>query len=163
MARPTDYNPEFHPEQTRNFCLLGYTDKELAKIFGIGESTWYKWLKRFVELREARREGKEVADAEVAQAFYKRAVGYSYASEKIVTLSIGEGCSRVERVPITVVVLPDASAALKWLQNRRPKEWRDKVEVEHSGAIDTNNLAALSDEQIEARLKELKSKKGISK
>ncbi|GAB4036724.1 helix-turn-helix domain-containing protein [Spirosoma jeollabukense] len=159
MARPTQYNPNVHPEQARKFCLLGYTDRDLAKEFGISESTLNRWKNKFREFWEALLEGKQIADAEVAQAFYKRAVGFEYPSEKIVTISVGDGCSRVERVPITVVVLPDPSAALNWLKNRRPKEWRDKVEVEHSGKIDTNDLSTLSDEQIEARLKELEAKK----
>lgn len=159
-GRKTEYNEDYHPEQALKFCLLGYTDKELAKAFDIAESTFYKWKLEHSEFSEACSQGKEIADAEVAQAFYKRAVGYEYESEKIVVVPNGAGAgSSVERVPITAVVLPDASAALKWLQNRRPKEWRDKIDVEHSGKIDTNDLSNLSDEQIEARLNELQSKR----
>jgi DNA uptake protein ComE-like DNA-binding protein len=32
-----------------------------------------------------------------------------------------------------------------WLKNRRPQEWRDKREIEHSGAIDFNNA---TDEEL---------------
>ena len=33
------------------------------------------------------------------------------------------------------VVLPDVTACRLWLLNRRPGQWRDKQEVEHSGDL----------------------------
>ena len=135
MARPSEYRPDYHPEAARKFGLLGYTDEEMARSFGIGKTTINRWKKEFREFREAVVAGKELADVEVAQAFFRRAIGYEYPSEKIVTLSIGNGESVVERVPITAVVLPDASAALNWLKNRQPAKWRDKQEHELSGEI----------------------------
>ncbi|GAB4036711.1 hypothetical protein [Spirosoma gilvum] len=130
MARPREYKPDYHPEQAKELCLLGYTNKELASTFNVSERTINYWLNQHEEFFQAVQEGRDLADAKVAVSFFKRATGYEYPSEKIVTISIGDGCSQVERVPVTAVVLPDAGAALNWLKNRQPDKWRDKVDVE---------------------------------
>jgi hypothetical protein len=44
----------------------------------------------------------------------------------------------VNAIPTTKHYLPDTTACIFWLKNRRPKEWRDKVDVnagEDSGTI----------------------------
>lgn len=70
--------------------------------------------------------GKLPADGEVAVSFHKRACGYEYASEKIF-------CSQGEviRARTIVHVPPDAGAALNWLKNRQPDNWRDEQVQEH--------------------------------
>ena len=37
---------------------------------------------------------------------------------------------------------PDATAAKHWLNNRKPKEWRDKVEHELSGEVAIKRVVA---------------------
>jgi transposase-like protein len=135
-GRTPKYNPDTHPGQARMYGLLAYTDKQIAAALDISASTLYKWKKEFSEFSEALSQGKAIADAEVAAALYRRAVGYSYPSEKILTLN-GE----VVRVPIEVVVLPDPGACMSWLKNRQPQLWREKQNVELSGEINlTMNL-----------------------
>lgn len=48
---------------------------------------------------------------------------------------------------VTKEVIPDTTAQIFWLKNRKPEEWRDKKDVEHSGTIN-NPFAALSTEQL---------------
>lgn len=36
---------------------------------------------------------------------------------------------------VTKEVLPDTTAQIFWLKNRRPDRWRDKQDIEHSGQI----------------------------
>ena len=43
--------------------------------------------------------------------------------------------SKVEEVPYVEHVPPDIAAATFWLKNRRPKRWREKVDMEHSGTL----------------------------
>lgn len=133
-GRPTAYDPEKHPEQAYRMALLMLTDEEIADCLLIDVSTYYRWQEKHPEFREAVTRGKLPADGEVVVGFKKRATGYEYASEKIVTLSGGEGeGSYVERVAITVHVPPDPGAALNWLKNRQPDKWRDKKQLELEG------------------------------
>jgi hypothetical protein len=71
--------------------------------------------------------GKAVADDRVERSFYQRACGYEYDSRKIVT-STKNGVTVTET---SEHVPGDVTAQMKWLCNRMPRKWRDKVDVGH--------------------------------
>jgi len=108
----------------------GATNREIAHALDVAEGTYYRWLHEHPELREASKLGKEAADERVEQSLYRRATGYSYDAIKIMQY---EGAVIVE--PYVEHVPPDTNAASLWLRNRKPAEWRDKTEVEHSGNV----------------------------
>lgn len=127
LGRPTKYRDEF-AAQAAKLCELGATDIELADFFEVDTATIYRWRNENAAFCEAVIAGKEKADARVERAFFNRAVGYTFESEKIFQHQ-GEiiRASTREHVP------PDPGAALNWLKNRNPDKWRDKREHEHSG------------------------------
>ncbi len=129
-GRPTDYRKEYN-EQARKLCLLGYTDKELAEFFGICEATLNNWKIKHPKFLESLKKGKEVADADVAQSLYHRAIGYSHEEDDIRTVSIAGGGSEIVITPTIKHYPPDTAAAIIWLKNRQGKKWRDKQVVEH--------------------------------
>lgn len=46
-------------------------------------------------------------------------------------------------------VAPDVTAQIFWLKNRKPGQWRDKQEIEHSGGLDNKlDLTGLSVEEL---------------
>lgn len=128
-SRPTKYKTEY-AEQANQLALLGYTDNQIAESFGVARSTLNLWKKQFSDFSDALRRGKISADAEVANGLFKRAKGYSYASEKILVVN-----GIVERHPITVYLPPDVGACMQWLKNRQPEIWRDKQSPALSGDI----------------------------
>lgn len=125
-GRPTDYRPEF-PEQAEKLCQLGATDIEIADFFEVDVRSIYRWKHAHPNFSDALKAGKEAADERVKRGLYQRAVGYSFESEKVFQY---EGA--VVRAPIREHVPPDPGAAMNWLKNRQPSEWRDKREIEHS-------------------------------
>ena len=129
-GRPTKYQPE-HAEQVYKLCLLGATDKDLADFFGIDEATLNRWKKAYPELCESIKRGKEVADANVAQKLYHRAIGYHHPDTQFATY---QGAITDEREYIKHYP-PDPTAAIFWLKNRQPEKWRDKQEVGLTGDI----------------------------
>ena len=125
-GRPSKYKPEY-AEQAYKLCLLGATDKDLADFFETTEQTINAWKQQHPDFLESLKNGKEVADAEVAASLYKRARGYQYEER---TIEGGELTKTVvKEVP------PDTGAAMAWLKNRRPQAWRDKQDIEHSGSM----------------------------
>lgn len=130
---PTLYK-EAYNEQARKLCLLGYTDKELADFFGVAESTIHLWKLEHPLFSESINKGKDVADGEVAQALYHRALGYSHAEDDIKAIN-GE----IVITKTTKHYPPDTAAAFIWLKNRRSKKWKDKQIVEHEGNITLSN------------------------
>lgn len=133
-GRPTLYRPE-HPDLARKFCLLGATNEDLARMLGVGITTIDRWLAEKPEFRGAVQEGREVADATVAESLYRRAVGYSHPAVKIFN---DQG--KPLEVPYTEHYPPDTAAAFIWLKNRRKQDWRDKSEVDVNHHHDASNL-----------------------
>lgn len=99
----------------------GLTDDQIAKNIGINRDTLYRWKKAHSDISDALKRGKEVVDRQVENALLTRALGYTYDE---VTF---EGGVEVKRVRKQVV--PDTTAQIFWLKNRKPEEWRDKREI----------------------------------
>lgn len=126
-GRPSSYKPEY-AAQAEKLCRLGATDIEIADFFEVATSTLYRWKSLHSEFSEALKAGKEASDARVERSLYAKATGYTYDAVKIMQYE-GE----VIEAPYREHVAPDTAAAIFWLKNRRPAEWRDKIQQEHSG------------------------------
>lgn len=129
VGRPTKHKPEFN-EQARKLCLLGATDKDLADFFNVEESTINNWKNDFPEFLESLKSGKQLADSNVAERLYERAMGFEHDSEEIHIID-----KVVERVPIKKIYPPDTVAAIFWLKNRRSADWKDKQEYDINSNI----------------------------
>jgi DNA-binding XRE family transcriptional regulator len=123
-GRPTKYKKEYC-EQAYKLCLLGATDAELADFFNVTESTLNLWKKNHKEFSESLKSGKYIADAEVANKLYHRALGYSHEEDKIFQY---EGQPVV--VPTIKHYAPDPTSAIFWLKNRQREKWTDSSKVE---------------------------------
>lgn len=133
LGRPSKYDPDYNT-QVEKLAKLGAIDSEIADFLEIAESTLNEWKLKYPDFSESIKRGKLIADANVADRLYQRAMGFEHDSEEIKVISIGGNAgSSVERVPIRKIYPPDPTAAIFWLKNRRPKEWRDKQEIEHTG------------------------------
>lgn len=121
-GRPTKYKKEYD-DQAYKLCLLGSTDKELASFFEVSESTINNWKHEHKGFLESIKRGKSLADANVAERLYKRAMGYEHKEDKIFNNN-GEPLV----VGTTKYYAPDTTAAIFWLKNRQPELWRDKPE-----------------------------------
>lgn len=129
---PTKYKEDYN-EQARKLCLLGSTDESLADFFNVSVASINVWKIKYPKFIESIREGKEIADANVAEALYNRALGYSHKHDHI---SNFQGDITVTET--TKHYPPDTGAAFIWLKNR--SNWKDKQEVEHSGEVVTFNM-----------------------
>lgn len=127
MARPSKFKPEY-AAQAKKLCKLGATDQELADFFEVTLSTLNLWKIRHEAFSESLKAGKEQADERVAHALYCRAMGYSHPDTDIRVI---DGC--IVETPLTKHYPPDTTAAIFWLKNRRPEEWRDKIQQEVTG------------------------------
>lgn len=136
QGRPSSYRPEY-AEQARKLCLLGATDADLARFFGVADATVDNWKQAHPDFLGSLKAGKEEADAKVAHSLYRRAIGYSHRAVKI----FADPKTGAElQVPYLERYPPDTTAQIFWLKNRRPGEWRDKQQHEHSA---DGSLAAL--------------------
>lgn len=147
-GRPSKYKPEY-VAQVSKLCALGATDAEMADFFEVALSTFSLWKVQHQEFSDALKGSKAVADARVEAALYNRAMGYTHEETDI---RVVDGA--VVMTPIVKHYAPDTTAAIFWLKNRKPQEWRDKRETELSGGINVTNM---TDDEIERRISELAS------
>lgn len=127
MARPEKWDDKFLAA-TEIACRLGATDMELADALGVSVRTINYWRAKKPEFAAAMKAGKDVADERVVRSLFSRATGYE-CDEVDIRVVNGE----VVKTPIRKIYPPDSTAMIFWLKNRKPKEWRDKIEQELTG------------------------------
>ncbi|PGH20619.1 transposase [Fusobacterium polymorphum] len=108
----------------------GLTDEQICKNLGISVDTFYRYKAKYSEFSEAIKKGKEVADIEVENALFKRAIGYTY---KEITKEVKDidGKKSTFIKEITKAVPGDVAAQIFWLKNRKSNNWKDKRENEN--------------------------------
>lgn len=83
----------------------GLTDEQIAENLGISTSTFYDYKSKYSEFSESLKKGKELVDYEVENALLKNALS------------------------------GNITAQIFWLKNRKPRQWKDKVEMEKDNKI----------------------------
>ena len=127
-GRPNEFRQEYI-DQAASMALSGATDDQIADGLGISIRSLYRYSAQFEKFRQAIKYGKDHADDRVERSLYHRAVGYEHDAVKVAFDKDG----RPLYAPYREHVEPDTTAQIFWLKNRRPKEWRDKIEQEITG------------------------------
>jgi len=68
---PTKYKSEYS-EQVYKLCLLGATDVEIGDFFEVCERTINYWKEEHPEFLQSIRQGKIIADSEIAKSLYEK-------------------------------------------------------------------------------------------
>jgi hypothetical protein len=123
-GRPTKYQKAFN-RQAYKLCLLGATDRELADFFEVNVDTIHTWKTVHKGFSDSLKRGKSKADAIVAEALYKKAIGYSRNELDFRTIK-----ERIVKVKVSRYYPPDTTAAIFWLKNRQKDKWRDKQVID---------------------------------
>jgi hypothetical protein len=124
--------------------LLGATNEDLAGLFKVSLASIGNWLARHPEFRKAVRDGRDVADADVALSLLQKAKGFAHIDVKVLQI---EGDAK--QVEYNRYFPPDTQAAIFWLRNRRRKQWRELIE--HERTVTDEKLRELEEAGIRAR------------
>jgi len=102
VARPSRYESHVKDKLilVEGWARDGLTNEQIATNLGINVKTLYEWQKKYKEFSNALKRGKEIVDREVENALYKEA----------------------KKGNVTAIIF--------WLKNRKPKEWRDKQDID---------------------------------
>ena len=134
------YKPEY-ARQARFMCKLGATDLDLAEWFGVSIRVIVRWRVVYPNFGKSLTVGKDEFDDRVERTLAMRAVGYTYDAEKIFC---NEG--DVTRVPYREHALPDVTACIFWLKNRRPDKWRERSGSGNNGSGGVINITITQEE-----------------
>lgn len=102
MARTTykDWETDEKIIVLEGWARNGLTNEQIASNMSIGITTLWEWRKKSPKISNALKTGKDEADLQVENALYKEAL----------------------KGNITAIIF--------WLKNRKPSEWRDKIQQE---------------------------------
>lgn len=151
----------------------GLSDEQIAEKMGVSRSTLNEWKKKYPDISDTLKRGKEIVDRQVEIALLKRALGYTYTEQKYICVPMEEAeysekiheymnryklnhpeatddelmlakenFPRVKKIlseEKVKEVVPDTTAQIFWLKNRKHDAWRDKQNIEMSGEVNTNN------------------------
>ena len=132
------YKPEYD-EIAGMIRRLGGTYKDIADALDIDEDTVPKWIVSYPSFGEAVKENERIANAKVAGALFKRALGYSYTESEIRTEATADGKEKTSKKIVKKELPPDVVACIFFLKNREPLKWKD-VNLVDSGENITSIL-----------------------
>lgn len=125
--RKTKYDPDTFPILAKGYAREGLIDDQIYPKLGISKTTFYDYQKKYPEFAQALKDGKAPVDFKAEDSLLKRVNGYEY-TETHVTKKNGK---IIEEKTITKQVIPDTTAQIFWLKNRRPDVWRDRQTLNH--------------------------------
>lgn len=131
-GRPTKYNITMNP-RIEMLCKLGATDKNIAEILGVTESTFNLWKKQVEGFSEFLKKSKLITDEDMENTLRKRAIGCTTTETKVIK-RFSKETNRMEVYEESEIIkehAPDTKAIEKWLNNRNPDRWKDKMEIDN--------------------------------
>jgi transposase-like protein len=146
----------------------GATIDQIAINIGVNRKTIYDYMKRYPEFKEAIEKGREITDRRVENALYTNAMGqevWEETQELRPVVIKGEvqynedGSVKMEMITVErkkKFIPGNSTAQIFWLKNRKPNEWRDKQQIEHSGNVGLD-ISYMSDEDLEKELERLEA------
>lgn len=119
MGRPSKFN-EVLSERIVTLYAEGYTDDQVAQKVGISVRALRYWKGKHEHFLQALKDARDIPDSLVEASLFQKAIGYRHP-EELVFFKDGKFHTK------TVVkhYAPDTVAAMFWLQNRRPDQWRN--------------------------------------
>ena len=102
----------------------GFTDKEISDMLRITVRTFHNWKKQNKDFFHSLKDWKNYADEKVERSLYERATGYEHIDTHF---SNFQGI--VTATEYTKCYAPDPTSMIFWLKNRKPKDWRDRIEI----------------------------------
>lgn len=118
----------------------GLTDEQIAKNLGISKDTFYRYKKEHPDFSDSIKKGKEIVDYEVENALLKTALGFEHTYKDQKVTKDGD----VIDYEHTEYIAPSNTAQIFWLKNRKPKQWRERIDVDNYEPIeDLSGLAEM--------------------
>lgn len=129
----------------------GLTDEEIARKMHISSSTFYDWQKKYSEISEAIKKGREPVNVILEDTAIERATEWKTVKEITREPRFNRETGETELAVTKEVekkVPPDSTLLIFLMKNRMKDKYGDKQQVEISGQLDTNPFAGLTEEQL---------------
>lgn len=140
-GRKSAWDEKIEPylDTIKSYARNGHTERQIAAALGIHISTFARYKSEKKELQDALRDNKEIADLNVENSLYVRAIGCEIIEtieDRIYIIDNNGKAIPTNRIKVRKIkkeIPPDPGAAKKWLTARKGDVWRNKKEFEITG------------------------------
>jgi transcriptional regulator with XRE-family HTH domain len=127
MPTVSKYNkdPEWFNFKVEHYRKQGISDLQIAQNLGISKNTFYQYLNRYKDFRDAYKRGKAEIVEQIENSIYKRALGFEYEEVTTEAKTDSEGNIIEKHIKkIKKYVPPDATTAIFLLTNLNNKKYK---------------------------------------
>ena len=136
----------------------GATLKDFCKAMDIEDETYYQWMLKseFSEaILKAKQIFRETQEERLVESLMQSALGYEASETKTEYMSDEHGNRRPKKQTVTKKnVAPNTGAAIFLLTNIAPEKWKNKLNTEHSGVVDTGLKINVRSEEVKELVKQ---------
>ena len=141
----------------------GATLKDFCKAMDIDDDSYYLWMNTKPEFSEAiqkaKADFKATQEERLVESLMQSALGYEASETKTEYISDENGNRRPKKQTVTKKnVAPNTGAAIFLLTNIAPEKWKNKLNTEHSGAVDTGMTFIVENEEQKELIKQIKDR-----
>ena len=97
-ASHKEWHSEEQLEKLKGWARNGLTDDQIASNIGCSRSTLNEWKKRYSDISDALKKGKEVVDVEVENALLKKAMCTTVKTTQYKMVKVDEAVLKAKRV-----------------------------------------------------------------
>lgn len=141
-------------EITAKLKSMGFTNQDIAYTLGVAQSTLMTWSKKYPELAEAIKDGKENSIIKLVAKSIRLATGYDYVDENE-KWKPNKNTGELELVEVSKFKKhqpPNPKMLMFLLCNMDPDNWRSehKIEVNHNDMVSVKLDGNIARAQIES-------------
>lgn len=157
-GRPSLYDIHVKPELERipKLRRQGLTEEQVAKVLGVGISTFKEYKNKYPDLAAALKKGKCQLVEDLEDTLYKKALGKCKVKSSKKFIEEVDGKKKVKIEETEQEIAPDTGALVFALKNLAPDRWKEVRDVNFSDLEDklksiksfSERAAEISQEEI---------------
>lgn len=140
----------------------GATLKSFCEAMDIDKVTYYTWCDDSTfstAIKTAKDEFKATQEKRLVGSLMESALGYEVTETRTEYTSDENGNRRPKKQTQTKKhIQPNTGAAIFLLTNIAPDKWKNKLNTEHSGAVDTGMTFIVENEEQKELIKQIKDR-----
>ena len=140
----------------------GATLKSFCEAMDIDKQTYFNWLKDSTfstAIKTAKDEFKANQEKRLVGSLMESALGYDVTETRNEFAADEHGNKRIRKqIQTKKHIAPNTGAAIFLLTNIAPDKWKNKMNTEHSGEIDTGMTFIVQNEEQKELIKQIKDR-----
>lgn len=136
------YCPEI-VETLVKHLIKGSTVTSACHAVGISKAAFYEWMDKKLDFKDTIKKAQAIPDRKVENSLFKMAKGFFKVKEK--HYEPNKDGKRVLVKIIEKIMLPNVTATIFYLKNKKPDDFKDRHEHDHSGTVKHEVSLSLKD------------------